>query len=285
VTAPVPFAKAHGLGNDFILIDEQRCPRESGPWARRLCDRHVGIGGDGVLVYGVRKDRGAVGMRLINADGTDAEISGNGVRCLAAFAVRKGWVPPRHVVETVVGPRDVEVAPLGPSRFRVATDLGPAILASGSIPVALDPPAASVVDHPLQAAGLQVSVTATSLGNPHCAVFLESVADDATIATLGPALESHPFFPRKTNVEFVTVAAADALRVRFWERGVGPTRASGTGAASAAVAAMVKGLTGRRVRVECDGGVLDVEWPEGGTVRQVGEVEVLFEGEWLGSGP
>jgi diaminopimelate epimerase len=283
LTASVAFAKAHGLGNDFILIDERHCPREASPWARRLCDRHVGVGGDGVLVYRLKKDAGAVGMRLINADGTDAEISGNGVRCLAAFAVRKGWMPPRHVVDTAAGPRGVEVSALGDSRFRVATDLGPAILESGKIPVALDPPAASVVDHPLQAAGRQWSVTATSLGNPHCAVFLEAVADDATIAAVGPALETHPFFPRKTNVEFVTVAARDALRVRFWERGVGPTRASGTGAASAAVAAIVKGLTGRRVRVECDGGTLEVEWPEGGTVRQVGEVEVLFEGEWLGS--
>jgi diaminopimelate epimerase len=108
------------------------------------------------------------------------------------------------------------------------------------------------------------------------------VADDALIATLGPALESHPFFPRKTNVEFVTVTARDALRARFWERGVGPTRASGTGAASAAVAAVLKGLTDRRVHVQCDDGVLEVEWPAGASVRQVGEVEVLFEGEWLG---
>jgi diaminopimelate epimerase len=123
---------------------------------------------------------------------------------------------------------------------------------------------------------------APALGNPHCAVFLEAPPDDALIATLGPALESHPFFPRKTNVEFVTVTARDGLRVRFWERGVGPTQASGTGAASAAVAAILKGLTERRVHVQCDGGVLEVEWPDGGNVRQVGEVEVLFEGEWLG---
>ena len=268
MTAPVPFAKAHGLGNDFILVDERYCPRDASPWARRLCDRHLGIGGDGVLVYKLKTEAGTVGMRLINADGTDAEISGNGVRCLAAYAVGKRWMPPRHVVDTAVGPRDVEVEVLAEGRFRVATDLGPAMT--------------SVVDHPLQAAGRRVTVTATSLGNPHCAVFLEAVADDAFIATLGPALESHPFFPRKTNVEFVTVTARDALRARFWERGVGPTRASGTGAASAAVAAILKGLTERRVHVQCDGGVLEVEWPAGGSVRQVGEVEVLFAGEWLG---
>jgi diaminopimelate epimerase len=285
VTAAVPFAKAHGLGNDFILVDERHCPSDASAWARRLCDRHLGIGGDGILVYRLKTEAGAVGMRLINADGTDAEISGNGVRCLAAYVVRKGWMRPRHVVDTGAGPRDVEAFALAESRFRVATDLGRPILESGAIPVAMDPPAASVVDHPLQAAGRSVKVTATSLGNPHCAVFLEGVADDELVAALGPALESHPFFPRKTNVEFVTVTSRDALRARFWERGVGPTRASGTGAASAAVAAILKGLTGRRVLVQCDGGTLEVEWPEGGRLRQVGDVEVLFEGEWLGSEP
>jgi diaminopimelate epimerase len=284
VTASVPFAKAHGLGNDFILVDERDCPRrDTSAWARRVCDRHLGIGGDGVLVHRLKSEEGAIGMRLINADGSDAEISGNGVRCVAAFAVWKGWLHPRHAVDTAAGPRHVEVKALGGTRFGVATDLGPAILDSRAIPVKLDAPAASVVDHPLEAAGRPVTVTATSLGNPHCAVFLERVADDALIATLGPALEAHPFFPRKTNVEFVTVTARDALRVRFWERGVGPTRASGTGAASAAVAAILKGLTDRRVHVQCDGGTLEVEWPQGGDVRQVGEVEVLFEGSWLGA--
>lgn len=275
----MPFAKAHGLGNDFILVDERHCPADSSAWARRLCDRHLGIGGDGVLVY--TADTGAVRMRLINADGGEAEISGNGVRCLAAFTVSKGWTSPRHVVDAAAGPREVLVEALGGGRFRVATDLGPPILESGAIPVALVPPAASVVDHALEAGGQRVSVTATSLGNPHCAVFLEEVADDALVARLGPALESHPFFPRKTNVELVTVSGPGELRARFWERGVGPTRASGTGAASAAVAAILKGLTQRRVRVVCDGGTLDVEWPDGGRVRQTGEVEILFEGEWL----
>lgn len=279
--APLPFAKAHGLGNDFILVDGRNGPRDASAWARRLCDRHLGIGGDGVLLYKVKLE--AVAMRLINADGTEAEISGNGVRCLAAYAVGKGWLPPRHKVETAAGPRDVEVEAVEENRYRVATDLGPAILDSRAIPVALEPPAARVVDHRLQVAGQQVVVTATSLGNPHCAVFLEAPPDDAVIATLGPALESHAFFPRKTNVEFVTVTARDALRVRFWERGVGPTRASGTGAASAAMAAMLKGLTARRVHVQCDGGTLEVEWPEGGSVGQVGEVEVVFEGSWLGT--
>lgn len=274
------FAKAHGLGNDFILVDSRECPPDAAPWARRLCDRHCGIGGDGVLVHAPAAD--GVRMRLINADGTEAEISGNGVRCLAAHAVRNGWAPPRHVVHTGGGARGVEVTPLGPTRFSVSTDLGPPRLGSAEIPVALDPPRGSVIDHPLDAAGRQVRVTALSFGNPHCVLLLDEPADDGVIELLGPALETHAFFPRRTNVEFVSIARRDEVRARFWERGVGPTRASGTGAASAAVAAILAGRAERQVRVVCDGGVLQVGWPEGGSVRQVGEVEIVFEGEWLG---
>jgi diaminopimelate epimerase len=274
------FAKAHGLGNDFILIPDAEAPAETAAWARRLCDRHEGIGGDGVIVYGLEPD--TVRMRLVNADGSDGEVSGNGVRCLAAFAAGRRGLSARHVVRTPVGPRTVSVADLGDGRYRVRTGLGPAILESERIPVALDPPQPRVVGHPLEAAGRRVEVTATSLGNPHCAVFVDTPASEDLLATLGPALERHPFFPRRTNVEFVTVEAADRVRVRFWERGVGYTRASGTGAASAVVACVLNGRTGRQVTVACDGGTLEVEWPEGGEVRQVGEVEIVFEGRWIG---
>jgi diaminopimelate epimerase len=279
----VRFAKAHGLGNDFLLVAAASVPEAPGPWARRLCHRHVGVGADGVLAYALRD--GGIAMRLINADGSDAEISGNGLRCLAAYAVSKAWLPASHEVFTAAGPRRVDVESRGGGLFRIGTDLGEPRLASAEIPCLLDPPRPLVLDHALAALGRLVEVTATSLGNPHCAVFLDEPPDDAEIALLGSALESHAFFPRKTNVEFVSVRSRGELRVRFWERGVGPTSASGTGAASAAVAAMLHGSVDRAVRVVCDGGVLDVEWPEGGTVRQVGEVELLFEGEWLpGSG-
>jgi diaminopimelate epimerase len=277
----IPFTKAHGLGNDFILVEARLAPADPASWARRLCDRHVGIGGDGVILHGPAPD--GVHMRLLNADGSDGEVSGNGLRCLAGFALARGLAPARHVVNTPPGPRPVEVESLGPSRYRVRTDLGPAIVSPAAIPVALAADAPGpVIDHPLTLDGGTVSVTATSLGNPHCALFLEAPPPDGLLQTVGPALESHWFFPRRTNVEFITVLSRDRLRVRFWERGVGYTRASGTGAASAAVASMLKGLADRRVTVECDGGTLEVEWPEGGNVRQVGEVELLFDGEWLG---
>jgi diaminopimelate epimerase len=272
-------AKAHGLGNDFLLVAEADAPAEIAPWAQRLCDRHTGVGADGVLLHALAPD--GVRMRLINADGGEAEISGNGLRCLAGYMVWTGARPTRHVVHTGAGPRPVEVATVGKGRYRITTDLGEAILESTRIPVALDPPAPRVVDHPLRVEGETVRVTATSLGNPHCAVFLDAPADDALLYRLGPLLERHSFFPQRTNVEFVSSPSRSELRVRFWERGVGYTRASGTGSASAAVAAIVRGVVDRRLRVVCDGGTLDVEWPEGGHVRQVGDVEIVFEGEWL----
>ena len=273
------FAKAHGLGNDFILVPREECPEDAGGWARRLCDRHEGIGGDGVILYAVEAETAT--MRLLNADGSDGDISGNGLRCLGAYlAFRKG-LPERHLIATPPGPRQVQVRPGRGSRFAVLADLGVPRLSSDEIPMALVPPLARVVDHPVEVLAGSTLVTATSLGNPHCAVFGEAAPADDWIAALGPALENHPCFPRRTNVEFVTVVDRGTLRVRFWERGVGMTRASGTGAASAAVAAMLKGLTDRRVQVVCDGGTLAVEWPEDGSVRQEGDVELLFEGEWF----
>lgn len=274
------FAKAHGLGNDFVLVAEEDAPGDLSPWAVRLSDRHRGIGGDGVVLHARTAD--GVSFRLVNADGLVGEISGNGLRCLAALAFRKGWAPARHVVTTVVGPKAVEVEAVGPSVYRVVTDLGPPGLGSADVPVALEPPAATVIDYPLDAGGRTVRVTATSMGNPHCAVFVETPADDPLLYSLGPTLEFHPFFPRRTNVEFVTVVSPSEIRVRFWERGVGYTMASGTGSASAVVASILTGRTGRAVRAVCDGGTLEVEWPEGGSVKQTGEAEILYEGDWLG---
>ncbi|HEX9187021.1 MAG TPA: diaminopimelate epimerase [Vicinamibacteria bacterium] len=273
------FAKAHGLGNDFILVAEELAPVDLSPWVVRLCDRHHGIGGDGVVLHARMPD--GVSFRLVNADGLPGEISGNGLRCLAALAVRNGWAAERHVVTTVVGRKAVEVSAVARAVYRIVTDLGPPALGSADVPVALDPPRGTVVDHPLEAAGRSVLVTATSMGNPHCAVFLDQPADDRLLRALGPALERHPFFPKRTNVEFVTVVSPSEIRVRFWERGVGYTMASGTGSASAVVASIVTGRTGRRVAAVCDGGTLEVEWPEGGSVRQTGEAEILFEGDWL----
>lgn len=271
------FAKATGLGNDFILVAAESVPKDSAPWARRLCDRHFGIGGDGILVYA--PIAGGVSMRLINRDGEDAEISANGVRCLAAFAVAHGLAASSHEVDAT-GRRGVEVEGVGSGRYRVRTDLGAPRLRSDLIPMAVGPVLGQVVAYPLEVAGERVEVTASSFANPHCTLFSKEVVDDARLTRLGAALERHPAFPQRTNVEFATVISRDELRVRFWERGVGVTLASGTGSAAAATAAILNGFTNRRVTVRCDGGTIECSWPEGGTLVQSGEVELLFEGDW-----
>ncbi len=263
----VRFAKAHGIGNDVLLVEARLAPADAGAWARRLCDRHTGLGADGVLLYETRA-RDRIGMRLINADGSDAEASGNGLRCVAAWGVRQGLVEARHSVETAAGPCAVSVASAGTVRYRVETDLGM-------------PQQAGPLDEPLEVLGRALQVTAISMGNPHCAVFVDVPPGDAVLFSLGPAIEHHPRFSRRTNVEFVAVESRAAIRVRFWERGAGYTQSSGTGSASAAAAAILHGRVDRRLAVHCEGGTLEVDWPVGQTLRQRGEVEILAEGDWL----
>lgn len=274
------FAKAHGLANDFILVPSEDVPDAAGEWARNVCARHTGVGADGVVLYELGEGR--VAMRLYNADGSDGNLSGNGLRCLAAYTVFKGWLPAQHVVETPPGPRAVEVERTGAVTFRVAADMGAPILQSDKIPVCLEPPAPQVLDHVLDVDGARIRIIATSMGNPHCTLLLDEPATLDTVERLGAAIEQHPFFPNRTNVEFAVALSRSELAVQFWERGVGLTQASGTGSAAASVAAILAGRVDRRLRVVCAGGVLDVEWPEGGTLRQTGDVELLFEGQRLG---
>ena len=272
------FFKAHGLGNDFILVDEADVPDEPG-WAPQLCDRRTGIGADGIVCFSVVDD--GVRMRLLNADGSDGGLSGNGIRCLAALVVEQGWQPSRHTVFTPPGPRPVNVSGSDGS-FRVEVDLGAPVLSGDGIPMAIDPPRDRVVDFPIDVLGEPLQITACSIGNPHCCVFVDEPPADEVLARLGRALETHALFPERTNVEFVTPLGRDRLRVRIWERGVGITRASGTGSAAATVAAVLRGLVEGEVSVYCDGGVLTTAWQPGENVRQRGEAKLLYEGRWRG---
>lgn len=275
------FTKAHGIGNDFIIVSEADAPAEWAAWSIRLCDRNRGIGGDGVLVVGIDAANNVARMKLLNPDGTHGEISGNGVRCVAAWAHARGFLPAVHTVMPPPGPRPVKVERTGPQQFAVDTNLGVPGLSSSSVPVAfgsLD----RVVDHPLNVDGEVVAVTCCSMGNPHTAVFVDEEEAETAMRRLGPRIENHPLFPNRTNVEFVTVLSPRELRVRFWERGVGVTLASGTGSASALVASVLTGRSEREVTVHCAGGDLHESWAEGGPLLQRGAVEIVFDGEWLG---
>ena len=274
------FTKAHGIGNDFIIVAEADAPKDWAQWAVRLCDRNTGIGGDGILLVGIDASANVARMKLLNPDGTHGEISGNGVRCVAAYAYSRGLLPAAHTVVPSPGPRPVVVKAVA-GGFEVDTNLGVPALRSEQVPVALAS-LGRVIDHEIDVDGERVSVTCCSMGNPHTAIFVPDAEAVATMMRLGPKIENHRLFPNRTNVEFVTVLSRRELRVRFWERGVGVTKASGTGSASALVASVLNGHTDREVRVQCDGGELWERWPsDEEALQQRGRVEIVFDGDWL----
>ena len=278
------FAKVHGLGNDFLFAAPGGgpSPAEAMALARRLCDRHTGVGADGLILLSLDKNEpGAAGFRIFNADGSEAEISGNGLRCAAAYLAWSGAVKsPKVLFRTAAGERHSEILSSRGSLFEVRIELGTPRLAARDIPFDDGRDPARILDYPLAAAGRTFPVTCVSMGNPHCSLFFDALPPREEWPVIGAAIESHPFFPRRTNVEFVRVLGRDAIEVLFWERGVGETLASGTGSAGAAVAAMLKGLVDRAVTVLTAIGSLKVEWPEGGAVFQTGPAEVVFSGDY-----
>lgn len=271
---PLSFVKLHGLGNDFIVVDRRAegtpLPRER---ALALCDRHRGIGADGVLSL-LPSREAPLAMHVTNADGSVAEMCGNGLRCVVRHAVDRGLLPPEGgVVETGAGLRPCRVEPGG----EIRVDMGRPELRPERVPVALASPAAGerIVDAPLEVEGASLHFTAVSMGNPHAVIFVDAGPSLRELALqLGPALERHPLFPRRTNVEFARFVAPRVVDLVVWERGAGLTQACGTGACATAVAAV---LTGRAV----EGEPLEIRLP-GGSLRV--EVEPAFARVWM-TGP
>lgn len=278
------FAKLHALGNDFLIIGPAPAGNAPafGDLARRICDRHAGVGADGLIVLSPEPGGAArASFRIFNADGSEAEISGNGLRCAAAFLSRRGGVPSSQVLfRTAAGDRRCEIISVDGPIFEIKAGLGPPRLAAEDIPFDDGRPQERIVDYPLRIGRGIYPVTCVSLGNPHCSLFFKNIPARFEWHQIGSEIESHPFFPKRTNVEFVRVIGPDEIEALFWERGVGETLASGTGSAAAAAAAILKGLTGRRVRVRTAMGSLTVDWPEGGEISQTGPAELVFEGDY-----
>jgi len=272
--------KVHGLGNDFLFAASGPgpAPAEAGALARRICDRHTGVGADGLILLDLGSGKpAAVGFRVFNADGSEAEISGNGLRCAAAFLAWSGAVKSARVLfRTAAGERPAEVLSARGALFEVRIGLGAPRLAAPDIPFDDGRTPGPLVDHPLDVAGRTYPVTCVSMGNPHCSLFFDALPGREDWHRIGAAIETHPFFPRRTNVEFVRVLSRGEIEVRFWERGVGETLASGTGSAGAAAAAILKGLVDRAVTVRTAIGSLRVEWPVGGQILQTGPAEVAL---------
>jgi diaminopimelate epimerase len=266
----VPFHKMHGLGNDFVVLDFRRGAIPLGAGAvRRLADRRTGIGCDQViLLESPRHPAAQVLMRIRNADGSEAEACGNASRCVAELLYRETREP-RVRIETTAGLLEAEAR----ADRSFAVDMGPARTAWYEIPLsrAMDTNRVDLTSGPLTEA------VCTSIGNPHATFFVDDV-DTVALATFGPTLEHHPLFPERANIGVAEIRSPRTIRLRVWERGAGITRACGTGACAALVAAHRRGLTERRAAVELDGGTLDIAWREDGHVIMTGPATLSFEG-------
>jgi diaminopimelate epimerase len=266
----IPFLKMHGLGNDFVVLDGRHTtiPVDAAA-ARALADRRTGIGCDQVILLEPPRHPGAqVLMRIHNPDGGEAEACGNATRCVADF-LRRETGNPRARIETLAGLLEAEALPDG----RIAVDMGPARTSWREIPLgrAMDTERVELSLGPLAAP------VCTNIGNPHATFFVDD-AEAIDLAALGPVLEHHPLFPQRANIGVAAVRDHKNIRLRVWERGAGITRACGSGACAALVAAHRRGLAGRQAAVVLDGGVLDIAWREDGHVVMTGPVALSFEG-------
>jgi diaminopimelate epimerase len=258
--------KAHAYGNDFLLAPLTDAAGEPSRIARALCDRHRGVGADGLIFYTLG-DGGAT-MRLLNSDGSSSELSGNGLRCLAALVVRHRGLPPGATVaiDTDAGTKALDLLEQHGQRYTFRAAMGaPADLREVRISVL----------------GETVTASVLRMGNPQC-VIVGPLPDAERFNRLGPALATHAMFPAGTNVEFAHVESPDRVRILIWERGAGPTTASGTGASASAVAAAAHGGASRAVDVVAPGGTQRVEWREDG-VYLTGWAEIVLDGRWTGT--
>lgn len=280
------FHKFQALGNDFLIVREaalRAMTNDLGAFAQRICDRHFGAGADGleVLLEQPHASEADFEIRLFNADGGEVPISGNGTRCVAAFLyLIEGWAMPSVTIATGAGVKQLQLIERDGGRSVFEMEMGVPRLRSEEIPVLLPSPMERVIRQPLEVAGRTIEFTAVSMGNPHCSILVDDF-DMLDWRSLGACLERHAAFPERTNVEFIRVINRQEIEVRFWERGVGETLASGTGSCGAALAAMLNNLTERRVTVSTAAGALIVEWRADGTVVQTGEAQAVYRGEWL----
>ncbi|MBW4519129.1 MAG: diaminopimelate epimerase [Scytolyngbya sp. HA4215-MV1] len=280
------FVKYHGLGNDFILIDNRASidPYLTPEQAIQWCDRHFGIGADGVIFALPGQADTDYTMRIFNSDGSEPEMCGNGIRCMTRFladleAIDQGAsleaIQPRayriHTLAGVITPKLEETG-------QITVDMGKPRLLAEEIPTTLTVPGSQVVNHTLEVAGQTWQLTCVSMGNPHCITFVDDVAA-IDLEKLGPQFEHHPSFPKRINTEFIQVVRPDYLKMRVWERGAGITLACGTGACASLVAAVLTGHSERRATIELPGGCLEIEW--GATddrLYMTGPAEKVFTG-------
>lgn len=274
------FTKMHGLGNDFIVIDclaQTLDQSELQRGAAAICDRRFGVGADGLILV-MPSNTADYRMRVINSDGSEAEMCGNGIRCLAKY-IHDHTNDKREeiTVDTLAGVKTLRLSVNNGRMEEAEVDMGEPRLNRAAIPmVGEDTPV--VKGEILQAAGRELVITCVSMGNPHCVTFVDDVAA-YPVSEIGPQVEHHPAFPNRTNVEFVQVLGPEEIRMRVWERGAGETLACGTGACASVVASTLNGKTSRRALAHLAAGDLDINWTDDNHVLMTGPAEEVFQGE------
>jgi diaminopimelate epimerase len=274
------FTKMQGAGNDYVYVDcfANPLPHDPAGLSRKISDRHFGVGSDGLILIGP-STRADARMRMFNADGSEAEMCGNGIRCVAKYLYDHGLVRKTALsIETGRGVLRLELEVQGGAVHQATVDMGEPILEARRIPTTLagDPP----IQVPLTVDVRSFEVTCVSMGNPHCITFVDELAD-SLILGYGPKIENHTAFPRRTNAEFVRINGPDDVTVRVWERGSGETLACGTGACAVAVAGVLTGKTQRKLQVHLPGGDLRLHWSESDNhVYLTGPAVEVFSGDW-----
>ena len=277
------FTKMQGAGNDFILVEVSNLSRNWSQMAIAMCDRHFGVGGDGLLLV-LPSDIADFGMRMFNPDGSEAEACGNGLRCLARYLLDRGLVKTQEIlVETLAGIRKVRVDKAGDGAARIQVSMGEPKFGAKDIPVVIEHlvDIKPILDYPVTIKDKELSLSLVSMGNPHAVYFEQHSISDFPLSQLGPEVEQLAIFPNRVNFEVARVIDRKQIEARVWERGVGETLACGSGACAVAVVAQLHGYIDNKVDIKLPGGILEVEWNRVGEVFLSGPAEVVFNGEWV----
>ena len=278
------FTKMHGAGNDYVYVNAFEQDRDWAEVSRMISDRHTGIGADG-LIIAIPSDKADFQMRMFNADGSEGEMCGNGIRCLVAFAIDEGIVRKNEGLKTVeTGAGVLTVTPEfnGNEMTNASVGMGYPVFEPSKVPVNILVGDWPILNYPLAVDGYDLELTFVSMGNPHAIAFIDDDVDDFPLESVGPKVENHSLFPNKVNFEITNVLTERHVKTRVWERGSGITMACGTGACAVMAAAKLKNLVGDCVEVELPGGILEVRWTGCGELIMRGPVKTVFKGEWIG---
>lgn len=272
------FTKMHGIGNDYVYVNcFDETVENASVLAKAVSDRHFGIGSDGLILILPSKEAD-VRMRIFNADGGEAEMCGNGIRCVAKYAYEHGIAKKEILaVETQCGIKTLQLYVEDGDVLKVKVNMGKPKLLRGEIPMI--GANSKVINEPLQVNDNTFHITCVSMGNPHCIIFVDDV-DSVLLSNLGPLIEGHKVFPERTNVHFVKVLTSKKVKMRTWERGSGETLACGTGASAVCVAGVISGKTDRSILTHLPGGDLEIEWSEDEDVYMTGPATEVYTGDW-----